>query len=166
MGMLMKDSTTADILYQLNSRFGPGDPVREMVAIQKEFRIFSPDYSLRQAYQVLHIVPADFKERRLWFRFLDQLKSYTSDQDDVTGHDRIVKAYQENLESRTPLPIYTTTHRAADDKRVTVTRGRAVVHESQDYLTVSIPTIPSGESPRAARVAARNTSAPRKGRRT
>jgi hypothetical protein len=161
MGMLMKDSTTADILYQLNSRFGPGDPIAEMVAIQAEFHLFSRNYSLRQAYRVLHIVPADFNERAKWFRFLDRLKDYQSDQPGVSGHDRIVKAYQENLESSGALPVYMTTHKAAEDRRVTVERARAVVHEAQEYLVISIPTRPARQprsTPRAP------TRTPRGGR--
>ncbi len=155
MGAAITDTTTADVLYQLNKRFSEGGPLQEMVVIQKEFGVFSEKYSLKQAFRILHIVPNDFTERRFWFLFLDALKTYTSDQDGVSGHDRIVKAHQENLESDLPVPVYTTIHRAADDKRVTVTRDRPVIYETQEYLVVSIPTVPATESGRAARVAAR-----------
>jgi hypothetical protein len=110
MGIAISDFSTADILFQLNNRFGPGNPIREMAVIQKDFGVFSSDYSLLQAFRVLHIVPADFLERRAWFVFLELLKKYKSDQDDVSGHDRIRSAYQGNLESKKPLPVYTTTH--------------------------------------------------------
>ena len=151
MGMAISDIATADVLYKLNNRFGAGNTLQEMIEIQKEFRVFSEKYSLKQAFRVLHIVPADFKERRFWFLFLDGLKHYTSDQDGVSGHDRIVKAYRENLESDAPLPVYTTTHRQADDKRILVTRGQPVIYETQEYVVISIPIIPRAESERAQR---------------
>jgi hypothetical protein len=166
MGMLIKDSTTADILHQLRDRFSEGGPLREMVAIQKEFGVFSKNYSLKQAFRLLHIVPGDFTERGRWYRFLDQLKKYRSDQDGVSGHDRIVNAYRENLMSNAPLPVFMTTHRAADDRRVTVSRGRAVVHEAREYVVISIPTIADGETLRTGRpkggrkTAARGRKAP------
>ena len=163
MGAMIRDTTTSHILYQLNSRLGPGEPVQEMAAVHKEFGVFSGKYSLKQAYRTLHIVPDDFRERRLWFRFLDTLKDYESDQTGVNGHDRIINAYRENLESSKPLPIHTKTHRAADDKRVTVTRGRPIVHENQDYVIVSIPTIPSGEAEKPTLAAARAKRGARRG---
>ncbi len=145
MGKYNSDRATADIIHQLRERFQKGGPLEEMREIQKEFNVFSQNNSLRQTFKLLHIVPGDFRERRLWYRYLDYLKTVPSDQDGVPGHDRIIKAYTENLESESPLPIYTTTHRAADDPRVTVTQGRPIVYENQDYLIISHPTIPRSE---------------------
>jgi hypothetical protein len=135
----------------MNRRFAPGEPLREMVAIQKEFGIFSERYSLRQAYRLLHIVPSDFRERERYCKFLDLLKCYPSDQEGVSGHDRIVQARQENLESHNPLPMFVQTHLAADDNRVIVRRGQPVPHETQEYVVISIPAVPAGDhSPRVA----------------
>lgn len=39
MGIAISDFSTADILFQLNTRFGPGQPLREMVAIQRDFKV-------------------------------------------------------------------------------------------------------------------------------
>lgn len=142
MGRYNSDRATADIVHQLSTRFQKGGPLEEMTEIQKEFHVFSPANSLRQTFRLLHIVPTEFRERRLWYRYLDYLKTVPSDQDGVNGHDRIIKAYRENLESGAPLPMHTTTHRAADDPRVTVSRGRPIVYEDQDYLVISHPTIP------------------------
>ena len=69
MGDITRDDTVAEIQYQMNRRFAPGEPLREMVAIQKEFRIFSEQDPLKQAYRLLHIVPSDFREREQYFRF-------------------------------------------------------------------------------------------------
>lgn len=159
MGIVISDCTTADVLYQLNHRFSDAGPLQEMVVIQKEFGLFSEKYSLKQAFRTLHIVPAEFHDRRFWYLFLDELKNYVSDLDGVSGHDRIVKAYKDNLEGDEPLPVHTTTHRFADDKRVTVTCGQPVIYETQEYLIISIPTIPAKETDRAARVAARKKAA-------
>ena len=71
----------------------------------------------------------------------------------MNGHDRIVRARQENLESDNPLPMFVGTHLAADDNRVKVSRGRPVPHEAQDYIIISMPTVPAGD--RASRIAAR-----------
>jgi hypothetical protein len=77
------------------------------------------------------------------YAFLDGLRGYPSDRDGVNGHDRILQAYKENLESATPLPVHHTYHRSADDRRVLVTQGRPVIYEDQDYVVISLPTIPA-----------------------
>src|SRR3954447_6683206 len=152
MGMAISDITTADVLYQLNNRFAPGDALKEMVAIQKEFEVFSERYSLSQTFRVLHIVPADFKERRLWFLFLDGLRQYKSNHNNDNGHDGIRNAYQQNLESDTPLPVFMTTHRAEQENMVVLINiGQPIIYETQDYLTISIPIIPVSLSERAER---------------
>jgi hypothetical protein len=151
MGGFMAHATTHDVTHQLNNRFRSGAPLNEMTEIQKEFGIFSREHSLRQTFRLLHIVPADFEERRGWFVFLDRLKRYPSDIKGVSGHDRIVQAHQQNLESKKPLPVFTTDHRAADDARVTVTRGKPIVFEDQEYLIISIPTKPITKPARTAR---------------
>jgi hypothetical protein len=155
MGLAISDITTADMIFQLNSRFAFGPPLNEMIGIQKEFKIFTERYSLRQAFLLLHIVPADFKQRKLWLEFLDRLNTnYISDEEGVSGHDRIRGAYRDNLESNKPLPIFTTTHLADDDRRVLVTTGRPIIYERLIYLIISIPTIPRDEG-QAARTAAK-----------
>ena len=153
MGIAISDFSTADILFQLNTRFGPGHPIKEMVAIQKDFKVFSSKYSLKQAFRVLHIVPADFLERRRWLVYLELLKKYESDQKGVSAHDRIRSAYQDNLESKTPLPVYTTTHLLSKDRRVKVTQGQPIIYETQSYLVISIPTLAKekGQAARAAK---------------
>jgi hypothetical protein len=153
MGIAISDFSTADVLFQLNTRFGAGHPLREMVTIQKDFKVFSSEYSLKQAFRALHIGPADFQERRRWFVFLELLKKYASDQKDVNGHDRIRSAYQDNLESKTPLPVYTTTHLMSKDRRVKVTQGQPIIYETQSYLVISIPTLAKekGQAARAAK---------------
>jgi hypothetical protein len=155
MGVYITDTSTADVLFKLNRRFGPGPAIEEMVVIQKEFGIFSEKYTLKQAFRVLHVVPEDFTERRFWFAFLEALKNYVSDREDVSGHDRIVQAYQENLESTAPLPVHTTTHKLTEDRRILVdVESYPIIYEERKYVTISIPTKPAAES-LSARQAAR-----------
>jgi hypothetical protein len=144
MGDLVKQQLTPnEILHKVNTRFAPGAPIQEMAQIQKEFQVFSPKNSLQQACRVLNLGPTDHSERTLYYKYLDRLKRVPSDLPGVNGHDRIVKARQENLESSAPLPMYNKTHRAADDKRVTVSRGKPIPHEEQEYIVISIPSVPS-----------------------
>jgi len=62
MGAMIKDSTTLEILVQLNKRFDT-ESLPEMIELQKEFSVFSNKRSLRQAFALLGIVPTDWSER-------------------------------------------------------------------------------------------------------
>jgi hypothetical protein len=151
MGDYIKDSTTSDILVQLNKRFD-ADGLPEMIALQKEFKVFSAKHSLRQSFTLLGIVPADASERQGWFYFLDQLHKYKSDLPNVTGHDRWVKVIQKNLESAKPVPLATAAHASADDLSLKVTQGKPLVYSSDDHIIVSVPTTPRGQAkPKAAK---------------
>jgi hypothetical protein len=151
MGDYIKDSTTSDMLVQLNRRFD-AEHLPEMIALQKEFKVFSTKHTLRQSFALLGIVPADASERQGWYKFLDQLHKYKSDQADVTGHDRWVKVIQKNLESASPRPLATTAHAATDDLSLKVTDGKPLVFSADDHIIVSVPTTPRGAlKPRAAK---------------
>jgi hypothetical protein len=143
MGRMIHDSTTSDVLSQLNDRFGP-DELAEMVALQKEFKIFSAKPSLRQSFALLGIVPADPAERKRWYRFLDeQLGTYKSDVTDVNGHDRVIKAFRDALEGARPLPVFFTVHLASGDPRVKVAPGQPLHFSLVTYSVVSIPIVPA-----------------------
>jgi hypothetical protein len=154
MGAMIKDSTTLDIVVQLNKRFEP-DALTEMVELQREFGVFSLRHSLQQSFALLGIVPADWSERRRWYKFLEFLKTYSSDLSSVNGHDRVIKAFQDNLESEKPLPISIVCHAASDDARVTVSEGRPVVFSLDTHVMVSIPTTPGREARKQAAETAR-----------
>ncbi len=151
MGDFIKDSTTSDILVQLNRRFD-AEHLPEMIALQKEFKVFSAKHSLRQSFALLGIVPADASERQGWYHFLDQLHKYKSDLPNVSGHDRWVKAIQKNLESATPLPLAMAAHAASDDLSLRVTQGKPLIYSSDDHIIISVPTTPRGQpKPKAAK---------------
>jgi hypothetical protein len=158
MGIAINDSTTLDILVQLNKRFEP-EGLTEMIALQKEFQIFSAKHSLQSSFALLGIVPVDWSERRRWYRFLEQLKTYPSDLADVSGHDRVIKAFKDDLEAREPLPVSFRCHKATDDPRVIVSKGLPIIFSLDTYVVVSIPTTPG-------RVARQQAAAIAKQRRT
>jgi hypothetical protein len=146
MGLAIHDSTTLDVLSQLNRRFGP-DEIKEMVALQTEFTIFSPQRKLEDSFALLGIMPCDQTERHRWFAFLKTLKGYKSDLPNVNGYDRVVKAYQDALKAVLfppipKLPVYVDVHAMDDDDRVTVTEGRPLIFSVQPYVILSIPTKP------------------------
>jgi len=154
MGALIKDSTTLDILVQLNKRFD-ADALHEMVMLQKEFEVFSSKHTLHHSFALLGIVPAEWSERKRWYKFLDHLKTYASDLPNVNGHDRVVKAFKDNLEAENPLPISIRCHSAAEEPEVTVANGRPVVFSLDTHVIVSIPTTPGREVRRQAAEAAK-----------
>jgi hypothetical protein len=141
MGIAINDSTTLDILVQLNKRFEP-EGLTEMIALQKEFQIFSAKHSLQSSFALLGIVPVDWSERRRWYHFLGLLKDYPSDLTDVSGHDRIIKAFKDDLEADEPLPVSFRCHKASDDPRVIVSKGQPIIFSLDTYVVVSIPTTP------------------------
>jgi hypothetical protein len=141
-GLVIRPQTPHEVLCQLNSRFAPGEALQEMVANHSQFRVFAHNNSLVQIYKLLNIGPADYDERARYHSFLEHLRRVPSDVAGMDGHDRIVKARRDNLESSSPLPMYTTTHSAADDPRVTVTQGQPLPHDSRTYIIISTPASP------------------------
>jgi hypothetical protein len=142
MGMAIQDSTTSDMIFLLNKRFAP-EAIQEMVMLQKEFQIFAAEHGLQHSFALLGIAPAGFPERKRWYDFLDRLKTYVSDLPKVNGHDRVVKAYKDNLEGARLLPVFIDVHLSAKDARVTVSEGQPVIFTLQTYLVISIPVTPA-----------------------
>jgi hypothetical protein len=149
MGDFIHDSTTNQIFAQMSRRFDT-EQLPEMIALQQEFKVFSPKHTLRQSFALLGIVPIDATERKGWYRFLDCLKIYKSDLPNVNGHDRMVKAIQQNLESKAPLPMAMICHAATDNLQLNVAQGTPYVFSADTHIVISIPTTPRGQArPRA-----------------
>jgi hypothetical protein len=159
MGALMKDSTTLDILVQLNKRFETGDAIHEMVALQKEFNVFSQSHSLRHSFALLSLVPTDWSERKRWYKFLDYLKTYESDLPGVNGHDRVIMAIADTLASDYPLPVTIRCHSAKEDPRVVVSQGMPIIFSLEEHIVISIPTTPGREARQQAAAAAQQRRA-------
>jgi hypothetical protein len=161
MGIAINDSTTLDILVQLNKRFEP-EGLTELVALQKEFKVFSAQHGLQSSFALLGIVPRDWSERKRWYHFLEQLKTYPSDLANVSGHDRIIKAFMDDLGTKEPLPLSFRCHKAADDPRVTVSTGLPIIFSLDTYVIVSIPTTPGRVARQQAAAIAKQRRAAKK----
>lgn len=143
MGKLVSDSATRDVIAQINARFEAGEAIREMAALQKEFKIFSPNHSLYDSWLVLNIKASDPRERARWKYWAENyVKKVPSDLEGMNGHDRLVRAYQENLELLRPLPMHYTQHLAKEDPRVLVSRGKGPLFSVVDHIITSIPIKP------------------------
>jgi len=122
MGNGMSHSSTIELIAQKNKRFEAGDAIREMAELQREFRIFSAQHNLYASFTLLNIRPSNPAERPVWRAWLDFIRAYPSDRENVNGHDRWVQAFQENLESATVLPMFITVHSRDADPKVRVFR--------------------------------------------
>jgi hypothetical protein len=143
MGRMVSDSATRDVIAQINARFEAGEAIREIVALQKEFKVFSPKHSLYDSWLVLNIKASDPRERERWKKWAEiYMKKVPSDLKGVNGHDRLVRAYQQNLESSRPLPMWYTHHLAKEDPRVLVSRGIGPLFSVVDHIITSIPIKP------------------------
>ena len=138
---IINPRTILEVLHKLNDRFASGEAIEEMSEIHREFQTFSGQYSLKQAYRSLNIVPSDFRERALWYLYLDHLKQYPSDLPGINGHDRILNCRCDNLNSASPLPMHTQLHDGKADFRVLVTQSN-VLHATGMHFIISTPTWP------------------------
>jgi len=162
MGKAIEDDTTLDVLSQLNKRFGPS-VIKEMVALQTEFRIFSADHSLEESFRLLGIEPCDRTERKRWYTFLGELKKYSSDLPKVNGYDRVILAFEQALTRdthipiRPPLPVFVGVHAMKEEPRVTFKFDGELplIFSVQRYRILSIPTKPGRVARQEAAAAVR-----------
>lgn len=148
MGRMVSDSATRDVIAQINARFEAGEALQEMIALQREFKIFSPEHNLYDSWLLLNIKASDPRERARWKEWADNYaKTIPSDLDGFNGHDRLVRAYQENLKSSKPLPMHYTQHLAGEDPRVRVSTGRGPLFSVLDHVITSVPIIPVANRP-------------------
>jgi hypothetical protein len=149
MGALVADGYVPHVQEQLNSRF-IGDALTEMIGFQKEFKLFSPQHSLVSSFTLLNIAPVGETDRKGFLTYLLQLKKTSAEIDGnatrLNGHDQIVASVQENLESKSPLPVYFTWHPAGGLKGVVqITSSTEPFSFSRtSFLTISVPTVPKG----------------------
>jgi hypothetical protein len=143
MGSYVSHSCTIDLIAQKNNRFAAGDAIREMVALQREFKIFTAQHSLYSSFTLLNIKASNPSEQAGWRNFLDLIRTYSSDREGVNGHDRWVQAYQENLEiepESNVLPMHVTVH-SNEDPKVRVYTEKPTILIPDDHVIVSIPVI-------------------------
>ena len=162
MGFLIRDDTTLDVLAKLNRRFGPGG-IKEMVALQEEFTIFSGNHTLAVSFSLLGIVPCDSQERGRWFEFLETLKDYPSDIPKLNGYKRVIAAFEQTLIPVFQIPVgvinpplHVTVHSMREDPRVKFAlQGQPLIFTTQSYRILSIPTKPASEAKHEAATASK-----------
>lgn len=147
MGAFVADGYVPLVQAQLNIRFAPGDALTEMIAFQKEFKLFSSKHTLISSFSLLNIAPLGDTERDGFHRYLDRLTrigSTVNDQPSVlTGHDQIIASVQKNLESSKPIPVFFTFHPGGGkDAVVKVGFSTPLSFSATTYLTLSVPTLP------------------------
>jgi hypothetical protein len=137
MGAIVQDPNVPGIQTLLNNRFAPGEPIREMVVLQREFKVFDMRHSLRSVARLLNVVPADSKARASWLRYIAHLKQVPSDRKDLNAHDRVIVALKENLESKSALPVWFGWHPGT--KLTVTTNDQALIFSATRYLRISAP---------------------------
>jgi hypothetical protein len=156
MGALVADGYVPHVQDQVNARFTPGDALKEMIGFQTEFKLFSPDHSLRSSMTLLNVAPALEKDRKGFLTYVDKLKDVASQVDGQpspkNGHDQIRASLQENLESPRPKPVYFTYHPSGSRGRTVLvtTSDSPLSFSATEYLTISVPAIqaaPKGKKP-------------------
>ena len=163
MGQFMKDHDIyiGTMLDELNLRFAPSQGrgthfggIEEMVALQKEFKIFKKGRSFETSSAVLNLGAHNNELKALWRSLLRNLCKHPSSKGNEHGDSAIVSALIKNLASPTPMPVYFTSHDMRGDAKnveVKITpKSRPLHYMEQDYMTISLPMQPA--SPAAAKI--------------
>ncbi|MBI2769365.1 MAG: hypothetical protein HYX47_07075 [Burkholderiales bacterium] len=147
------DIYVGSLLGELNVRFAPPQGkeshyggIEEMIALQKEFKIFKKGRSFKTSVSVLNVGAFNNDVKNRWHRYLDNLKKHDSNKAGQNGDVAVVNALIKNLASKKPLPVYFTSHDmrgAKENSRVMITdKSRPVFYLNVDYLTISVPMQP------------------------
>ncbi len=163
MGHFMKDHDIyiGTMLEDLNLRFAPSQGrsshfggIDEMVALQKEFKIFKKGRSFKTSCTILNLGARNNEVKNLWQSMLANLSRHPSAQNGKDGDSAIVDALIKNLSSTTPLPVYFTSHDMRGDAsnvQVKITPiSRPVHYLEQDYMTISLPMQPASAAKKPA----------------
>lgn len=156
MGQFMKDHDIyiGTMLEDLNLRFAPSQGsktyfggIEEMVALQKEFKIFKKGRSFETSCALLNLGARNNELKELWKSLLRNLCKHPSSKGHEHGDIAIVSALIKNLASSTPLPVYFTSHDMRGDAsnvEVKITpKSRPLHYMEQDYMTISLPMQPA-----------------------
>jgi nitric oxide reductase large subunit len=149
------------LLDQLNLRFAPPQGkdthyggLEEMIALQKEFKIFKRGRSFKTSVGALNIGATNTEAKNRLLDYFGNLAKHESSVARQNGDVAIVNTLIKNLASKKPLPVYFTFHdmRAAKgNTRVLIDeKGRPLPFFKQDYITVSFPTLPHEPEAKAA----------------
>jgi hypothetical protein len=172
MGWFMQehDIYIGSMLDELNLRFAPSQGkeshyggIEEMVALQKEFKIFKKGRSFKTSISVLNIGARSNDVKNKWHALVGNLVKHPSNKGSLNGDVAIVTAIIKNLAAKNPLPIYFCDHDmrgAKENSEVRITdKGRPIHYLEQDYLVISLPmqSIQAAKTSMKARAAAKKT---------
>lgn len=156
MGHFMKDHDIyiGTMLEDLNLRFAPSQGrathfggLDEMVALQKEFKIFKKGRSFKASCAALNLGSRNNEVKTLWHSLLTNLTRHPSAKKGEDGDTAIVNALLKNLAANAPLPVYFTSHDMrgeASNAEVKITpKSRPLHYMEQDYMTISLPMQPA-----------------------
>lgn len=164
MGFFMKhnDILIGSMLDRLNLRFAPPQGkemtyggIEEMVALQKEFKIFKKGRPFATSVAVLNLNAHNNDAKNHWQELLGNLSRHKSNKGKLNGDQAIVDSLVRNLAARKPLPVYFTSHDmrlSEENKKVLITdKGRPVFYIERDYLVISLPMMPYDPASEAAK---------------
>ena len=172
MGWFMKehDIYIGSMLDELNLRFAAAQGkdthhggIEEMVALQKEFKIFKNGRSFKTSVAALNLGARNNEVKNRWYDLVGALSKHDSNRPKQNGDVAIVSALVKNLAAKTPLPVYFTSHDMRGEKvnaQVKITdKDRPVHYLEQDYLTISLPmqSVQAANAARQAKVAAKTS---------
>ena len=128
---------------RVNFRFAHGDPLKEMVAFQKHFEVFSDKHPLSRSFALVDAAPHDARERSGFFRYLDRLKTVGSNVKGLDGHAAVVRALKKNFEGKNPMPVHFTYHvDPRGSQKVKISTSKPLAFSAVKYLTISFPFLP------------------------
>jgi hypothetical protein len=173
MGDFLKehDIYVDSFVNQMNLRFAPAQGLRthfggmeEMIALQKEFKIFKKGRSFRTSLSVLNIgggLLSNHAKNR-FYEYFDNLKNHDSNVTGKNGDAAVVDALLQNFAKKEPLPVYFKYHDMRAEKgntRVLITpKEQPVSYFPHDYLVISFPT-QKGKAAKAAAKRAKPSAA-------
>jgi hypothetical protein len=156
MGQFMKDDDIyiGSQIDLLNLRFAPAlereadwfGGIDEMVALQKEFKIFQKGRSFRDSASILNLGGFyNVRAKNRWYTLLEHLADYQSDTVGINADIAIVTALIKNLESKSPLPVYFKPHDGRKPPKwqvMILSNDSPLFYIDQEYLTISLPMAP------------------------
>ncbi|WP_298927445.1 hypothetical protein [uncultured Ramlibacter sp.] len=175
MGWFMQehDIYIGSMLDELNVRFAPTQKgaanhggIREMIELQTEFKLFKKGRSFRTSVTALNLSAWNHDVKNRWYDLVGALAKHDSNVRGQNGDVAIVSALVKNLASKTPLPVYFTSHDMRGDKENAQVKifdkSRPIHYLEQDYLTISLPMQPvkAAKAANTAKAAAKSKAKP------
>jgi hypothetical protein len=173
------DIYVGSLLDEFNVRFAPGQRhakspemkkthfggMEEMVALQKEFKIFKKGRPFMMSVRVLNVGAFNNDVKNRWHEYLESLAKHPSNKAGRNGDQAIVDTLVKNLSSKAPLPVHFDSHDLREDNRVLITdKSRPRHFMDTDFITISLPMKPFDSAGKDGAKAAKAPKSPGKKR--